>query len=217
MISTKFDSLLPLFQEFKLCSPLQALLNSQEFLTVLSLLLALIFQAILADKAVSVSALVVLLASAQTFAMTTMNAPTINAFQAKEETDAHSLPSLALMETFAPLILAFPLFQEDAFSPTSPAMTTILAQTTTVSDLLVARASKEFATTTMSVLQIPAIQTIPTDASSPLFPPANATCADLWFALQFHAALLDVKMELAMPPQFLAMIEMPAQQTLAIQ
>lgn len=114
----KFDSLHPLFQEFKPCSQLPALPNSEEFLTVSSLPLALIFQAILADKDVLVSVLAVPLASALTFAMTTTNAQTTNVFQDKEEMVAHSLPSHALMETFAQLILACLPFLVDASSPT---------------------------------------------------------------------------------------------------
>lgn len=96
-------------------------------------------------------------------------------------------------------------------------MTTTLAQTTTALDLLVARASKESAMTTISVHQILATPLFPADVSSPQFLPANATCADLWFALQFLAAPLDARMELVVQLQFLAMIETPALSTLAIQ
>lgn len=215
MISTKSDSLPPLFQEFRQCSPLQASLNSVESLTVLSLPLALIFQAILVDQVALVSALVVQLAFAQMFAMTTTNAPTISAFQDRLETDAHLLPSLALTEIFAPPILVILQLLEDAFSPTLPAMTTTNAQMTIASNQPVARASKRSVTTEIFAHKTLAIPQL--DVSSLLFPLLNATCADLLFALQFLAAPSDAKMELALPLQFLAMTEMLAPPILAIQ
>jgi len=68
------------------------------------------------------------------------------------------------------------------FSPTSLAMTTTFAQTTTALDQLVARAFKEFAMTTTTAQLIVATQ--PVDASTPQFPLPNATCAEMSFANQ---------------------------------
>jgi hypothetical protein len=151
--------------------------------------------------------------------MTTTNAPTTSVFQDKEEMVAHSQPSLALMETFAPLIPVFQLLQVDVFSPTSPAMTTAFARTTTASDQLVARASKRFATTTTPAQVILAI--LPQDVPTPQFLLPNATYAETLFASQLLAALSDARMEPAMQLQFLAMTEtcaptMPATQQLEL-
>jgi len=211
----KFDSLRPALQEFKPCSQLPASLSSVAFWILLSLPLALIFQAILADKDVSVSALVVQLAFAQILAMTTMRAPPTNVLQDKVEMVAPSQLRFALMETFAQLIPAIPMLQVVVFTPTSLAMTTAFARTTTASDQLVARASKRFAMTTTPAQVIVAIQ--PQDVPSPQFLLPNATCAEMLFAHQLPATLSDARMEHALLLQFLATTETPALLTSATQ
>jgi hypothetical protein len=193
------------------------LLNSAPFWTVLSLPLALIFQAILADKDVLDSALVVQLAFAQMFAMTTTNAQLMDVSLAKEETDAHLLPKFALTATSAQPTLAILLLLEDVCSPTSPAMTTTHAQMTTASEPLVARVWQRSATTTILAHPILAIPPpTPEDAFSLSFPPALAMPAEMLSARPFLAALLDASMELALPLQSLAMTTTPALRTPAI-
>jgi len=155
---------LPQFLEYRLLSSLPTFLNCKASWTHSLYLLALIFLAILVEVDAKDSALAELLAFALMPVTIKTPAPTMLVFQDKEEMDAFTHPSAALITMHALKTLVIQI--QDASTETSPATTAILASSSLAFLQSDVNPSTRLALTTILALLITAILAFLEDAHS---------------------------------------------------